>query len=106
MGYFEMAINLDFLEFVHFTKILVVEDDAYLHSFLQQSLHEIQASLQIIWVKKAEEAWGLIEKEKFDLIISDYHLKTEKTGLDLMTCCRAGVPQIPFLLLSSRKLSK
>lgn len=79
--------------------ILVVEDDKELNrivcSYLSKEGYTVKSCLN------ANEAVSVIEKIKFDLIISDI-MMPEKSGFELATDVRAFDANIPILFMTAR----
>jgi CheY-like chemotaxis protein len=85
---------------------LVVEDDL-LHSQLIQKMikaFEPNAKLQI--VSSAEEAYLKLKEgsAKYSMIIADYKLVGEETGLDLWNKCQKEFTKVPFIMISALTL--
>ncbi len=79
------------------TKIFVVEDDARLRKLLLEVLtlegHSVEA------VESAEAAVTRLEKEKFDIVLTDVNLPG-KSGLELLPICRQYNPQVYLLVMT------
>ena len=75
-------------------RILIVEDEPLMafdnENMLGDLGYEVVATLDSF-----EDAIGLLEDEKVDLILSDFHLSGERTGLDLARAAKKrGIPII------------
>ena len=75
-------------------RILIVEDEPLMafdnENMLGDLGYEVVATLDSF-----EDAIGLLEGEKVDLILSDFHLSGERTGLDLARAAKKrGIPII------------
>lgn len=78
-------------------KILVVEDDALLRTLLLEVLslegHHLESA------ESAEDAIKLIEKEKFDVLLTDVMLPG-RSGLDLLPICLQHNPNTYLLVMT------
>lgn len=78
-------------------KILVVEDEARLRNLLLESIalegHHIEGA------DSAEKAIDLLDKEKFDIVLTDVNLPG-KSGLELLPICRQHNPNIYILVMT------
>lgn len=78
-------------------KILVVEDDALLRTLLLEVLslegHQLESA------ESAEEAIKKIEKEKFDVLLTDVNLPG-KSGLELLPICLQHNPNTYLLVMT------
>lgn len=78
-------------------KILVVEDDSLLRTLLLEVLslegHDIQSA------ESAEDAIKLIEKQKFDVLLTDVNLPG-KSGLELLPICLQHNPNTYLLVMT------
>ncbi|WP_341227781.1 response regulator transcription factor [uncultured Arcticibacterium sp.] len=86
-------------------KILIVEDELITATDLQEILHF--SGHAAFLAKNSSEALGLFNKELFDLVLCDIHLKkSDKNGIDLAREFRAinGVPVI-FLTAHSEQFT-
>ncbi|MEP6904165.1 MAG: sigma 54-interacting transcriptional regulator, partial [Actinomycetota bacterium] len=78
-------------------KILVVEDDALLRTLLLEVLslegHQLESA------ESAEEAIKKLEKEKFDVLLTDVNLPG-KSGLELLPICLQYNPKTYLLVMT------
>ena len=81
-------------------KILVVEDDVRLRNVLLEALslegHDLDSA------KSAEEAIEKVEKQKFDVVLTDVNLPG-KSGLDLLPVCRQHMPDCYLMVMTGYK---
>jgi DNA-binding NtrC family response regulator len=79
-------------------RLLVVDDDPETCRFMSELLagpdREIEA------VSGAEQALGFLDTSSFDVVVSDIHLNTELSGLDLLRAFKARDPAVEVVLLS------
>jgi DNA-binding NtrC family response regulator len=78
-------------------KILVVEDDALLRALLLEVLslegHQLESA------ESAEEAIKLLEREKFDVLLTDVNLPG-KSGLELLPICLQNNPKTYLIVMT------
>lgn len=78
-------------------KILVVEDDARLRTVLLEALslegHQLESA------ESAEEAVKFLEKEKFDVLLTDVNLPG-KSGLELLPICLRHNPDTYLIVMT------
>jgi CheY-like chemotaxis protein/glycine cleavage system H lipoate-binding protein len=78
-------------------RILVVDDEEIIHSSLQKILgrcgHQVTATLD------AEQALARLERERFDLVITDL-MMPRMNGIELLERIRARAPDLPVLLVT------
>jgi DNA-binding response OmpR family regulator len=80
-------------------KILLAEDDFDFANVLKQYLEIHQ--FEVHWAKDGDEAWGIFQKNCFDILIFDVMMpKTD--GFTLAEQCVSFRPEIPFLFLTAR----
>ncbi len=78
-------------------KILVVEDDVGVRSFLLDTISG--EGYNPVGVASAEEAINRVETENFDIIVTDIQLPG-KSGLELLPVCRRLNPQAYLLVMT------
>lgn len=81
------------------SKILLVEDEVELREIISMVLDCEIENCEIVEAGSGKEAISLIEKDKFDFIVSDYTMH-DGTGGDLFNYLREKEIKIPFLLLT------
>ncbi|MBI4614796.1 MAG: response regulator [Planctomycetes bacterium] len=83
-------------------RILLVDDDSTTRDTLRRLLERYAPTLDLTEAKTGAEAVGLLEKERFDLIISDL-MRPGVDGRELHRLVRTGEghAQIPFLFLTA-----
>jgi response regulator of citrate/malate metabolism len=84
-------------------RILIVEDDFIAGRFLEKSVTEFSPHIKCFTATSMDEALKLCERIQFDVIISDYFLKGEGTGLDLCQEIQSKFPKVQCLIISRLK---
>lgn len=91
-------------------RILVVEDDFSLVPLLDKMIRAIVPNSTIDWASSAEEAYRLIEMksekidrkpQKYNLVLTDFHLSGNKTGFDLVRDCALNDIGANFVMTSA-----
>jgi len=90
-------VTLDLTERV---RVLHVDDDQCLLSVTKQCL-ETEGAIQVDSVLSADEALARLEKEKYDILISDYQMPG-KDGLKLLKELRQKGETIPFIMFTGK----
>lgn len=80
-------------------RILVVEDDAQVASFIRRGLREEQYTVDV--AGDGEEALFLAGVGEYDLLILDWRLP-KRTGLEVLEALRADRSTVPVLMLTAR----
>ncbi|MBL7996403.1 sigma-54-dependent Fis family transcriptional regulator [bacterium] len=89
------------------TRILVVDDEKNILALFRKML-SVEAfrsmdnpydAVDIVTTFSGEEAWSLIQKESFDLIISDLAMEG-MSGIELLERVKSFQPDIPFMILT------
>jgi CheY-like chemotaxis protein len=78
--------------------VLLVEDSVSYRKLVAQRLELLGAT--VAPVGDITTAIDRLEREAFDLIVSDLHLPNG-TGLDLLAFVNHRLPQVPFILMSA-----
>lgn len=80
-------------------KILIVEDEIGIQTFLRQGLEE--EGFEVICASNGEEGLNFFENQSFDLLLLDWMLP-KLTGLELCTKIRQTNTQIPIIFLTAK----
>ena len=80
-------------------RILVVEDDKPVASFVKKGLEAEQYAVDLAW--DGEDAQSLVGEANFDLVILDLVLP-KIDGLEVLKHIRSRKPSPPVLVLSGR----
>ena len=89
------------------TRILVVDDEKNILALFRKMLNvEAFKSMdnpydvvEVVTALTGEEAWSLIQKESFDLIISDLAMEG-MSGIELLERVKSFQPDLPFMILT------
>jgi DNA-binding NtrC family response regulator len=78
--------------------VLVVDDEKNMRLSLQTMLGD--EGYDVRAVESAEEAYGLVAREKFFMVVTDGHL-TGMSGYDLLARLRTTHPELPVLMITA-----
>jgi PAS domain S-box-containing protein len=81
-------------------RVLHVDDDSSLLKIARQCL-EMEMPLHIDTANSVAEAFTRLEKEQYDVIVSDYQMP-EKDGLQFLEKLRANGNDIPFIMFTGK----
>ncbi|MCJ7635266.1 PAS domain S-box protein, partial [Candidatus Bathyarchaeota archaeon] len=81
-------------------RVLHVDDESGLLKIAKQCL-EMEGSFQVDSALSVEEALGKLEKEKYDIVVSDYQMPG-KDGLDFLKTLRRKGNMIPFIMFTGK----
>ena len=77
--------------------ILIVDDEEYVRNFLFDALKIVPYKVEA--VSNSDDAIALLEKESFDLILSDVNMPGI-SGMGLLSLCRDKYPHIEIILIT------
>jgi DNA-binding response OmpR family regulator len=80
-------------------RVLVVEDDAQVASFIRRGLREEQYTVDL--ASDGEEALFLAGVGEYDLVILDWRLP-KRSGIEVLEALRADRSTVPILMLTAR----
>jgi two-component system, cell cycle sensor histidine kinase and response regulator CckA len=80
-------------------RILYVEDNPIDVELIRQNLRRGGIDVELVVVDGTRECEAMLEREKFDLVISDFNLP-RGDGLEVLAAVRKKVPEMPFILVS------
>ncbi len=83
---------------MYIQKILVADDEPLMRTFLKEVLSRKKFS--VFLAEDGKKAIALLEKESFDLIISDIKMP-EKTGIDVLEFAKNIYPHLPVILMTA-----
>jgi len=78
-------------------QILLVDDEAYIRKAICRALRKLGAEFS--QAESGEEALALLQKQPFDLMITDYQMPG-MTGLELIAKTKEIYPDMPIILVS------
>jgi len=81
-------------------KILILEDDERVLEALELLIEEIEPEIEVICTHNIKEAVVLTLSRKPDLILTDYRLAGEETGLMLIDFLKSVKNKTPIVLMS------
>jgi len=81
-------------------RVLHVDDDSGLLKITKQCL-EMEGAIQVDTALSVEEALMKLEKENYDVVVSDYQMP-EKDGLDFLKILRTKGNAIPFIMFTGK----
>ena len=81
-------------------RVLHVDDDSNLLRISKQFM-EMEGPLQVDTALSVEEALEKLEKEKYDIVVSDYQMP-EKDGLEFLKTLRSKGNAIPFIMFTGK----
>ena len=79
------------------TRVLLVDDDIELLDIARILLNQKDPDLEIVVSSSVKDALEKLEKEDFDVVISDF-LMPDYSGLDMLEALRAGGDEIGFVI--------
>jgi two-component system chemotaxis response regulator CheY len=82
-------------------KVLIVDDFATMRKIVRNVLRQINIE-NVIEAENGKHALGMLDKEAFDLIISDW-IMPEMTGIDFLKACKEDEEKkkIPFIMVTA-----
>jgi YesN/AraC family two-component response regulator len=103
-------INSEFNEYLQYflelqkirasKKVLIVEDDPISLLGLRHIVKNFNTDIKCFLATTIEEAIDILDKEKCDLLISDYYLSPSENGLDLWELVREKYPAVDVVITS------
>ncbi len=78
--------------------LLLVDDDDSIRWVLNELLEDL--GHKVTQAQSAEEAISLLERQTFDLIISDIRM-SGNSGFDLLEKCQQDLPEIPVIIMTA-----
>jgi PleD family two-component response regulator len=104
-------INSEFNEYLQYflelqkirasKKVLIVEDDPISLLGLRHIVKNFNPDIKCFLATTIEEAVDILDKEKCDLMIADYHLSPEENGVELWEIVRDKYPAVDVVIASS-----
>ncbi len=82
-------------------RLLVVEDDKDLMTFLRRIAFRVEPDLAVDWAGSVADARKLMHRQPYDLVLADYVLDTHESGLVLRSWLERRYPQVGFAMMSA-----
>jgi DNA-binding NtrC family response regulator len=89
-------------------RVLILEDDLCLQTFLCRIFHSIDPKIRIEWAKDLDEAFEKVSASEpnttfnYDLILADILLPNFGNGLVFWDFCKRSSPETHFAFMSSQ----
>ena len=82
-------------------KVLIVDDFATMRKIVRNVLKQIKID-NVIEAENGKHALGMLKRESFDLIISDW-IMPEMTGIEFLRACKEDeeMKKIPFIMVTA-----
>lgn len=81
-------------------RALLVEDEELIRAFMAEVLAE--AGWQVTEAGSGDTALALLERESFDLLVTDVHMPGQVDGYELVRCARARLAGLPVIVTTGR----
>lgn len=81
-------------------RILILDDEAKVAFFLGETLKALNREFEVVSVSSADEALAEIDREKFDLLVTDQRMPG-MTGLELVGQVQEQHPDTQFILITA-----
>jgi len=81
-------------------RILIVEDEANVRSFLQNAMKALRRSVKIDTANHGADGLKLARRHQYDLIITDYHMP-KMDGIDMTFTLRQEGYTMPIVMISA-----
>lgn len=83
--------------------VLIVEDDIFSRKVIENAIREFNSEITILVASSEAEALSLLQQSKCDLVIADYYLEGDGTGLDLCQKILSTYPHTKCIMMSNMK---
>lgn len=101
-------------EFIHYTeyyikalkdhkKVLVIEDDEFSFKIIESFIKDYDAEMKCFFASNEKDAEDIMRTFHCDLIIADYFLDEQETGLAICNEIKKKYPGVECLIISSLK---
>ncbi len=81
-------------------RILIVEDEANVRSFLQNAMKTLRRSVKVDTANHGADGLKLARRHSYDLIITDYHMP-KMDGIDMTFTLRQEGYTMPIVMISA-----
>ena len=82
-------------------RVLVVDDDTMTRAQLKKTIKDFNMDIVCMTASSMEEALTLLRAYDFDLLIADYYLLDDHTGLELWEEASVEFPELEGIIISS-----
>ena len=79
------------------SRVLLVDDDLELLDVTRLLMQQTDANIEIVVAESVQDALQKLEKEQYDVVISDY-LMSDSSGLDLLEALRSSGDDVGFIV--------
>lgn len=85
-------------------KVLIVDDDEEDYALICDKLEDIEGGLvcELKWVATYEAAVETLTNDDYAVCLTDYNLRAQKTGLDLVQEMTRSGCHVPFIVLTGQ----
>jgi CheY-like chemotaxis protein len=80
------------------SRVLLVEDEPLIRSVIADELRD--RGYEVLEAETGDEAAQLLERESFDLLLTDVRMPGKLDGIDLAHRARSVLPRLPVLVVS------
>ena len=109
--YHQNPMNAEFLIYADYyanilkehKKILIIEDDFFSFEVMQAFVGEYDKGLTCFFASNEADALDIMSRYNCDLVIADYFLNNNETGLSICQKIREHNQRVSFLIVSSLK---
>lgn len=109
--YHQNTMNQEFLMYSEYyknalknhKKILIVEDDFLSFELMQKFINDHDNSVSCFFASNENDALDIMTRYECDLVIADYFLENNETGLSICQKIKKINPRVVFLIVSSLK---
>ncbi|HID77171.1 MAG TPA: response regulator [Planctomycetaceae bacterium] len=81
-------------------RVLVAEDNAAMADVIRFNLE--RAGMEVVTARSGDVAWGLFNRQSFDLVVSDFQMPGMTGGQLCQRIRDAGWSEIPLILLTAK----
>lgn len=109
--YHQNTMNEEFLMYSEYyknalknhKKILIIEDDFISFELMQKFINDHDSGVNCFFASNEKDALDIMKSYECDLVIADYFLENNETGLSICQQIKKINPRVVFLIVSSLK---
>jgi CheY-like chemotaxis protein len=109
--YYQNSMSAEFMQYTEYyinalkdhKKVLIVEDDSLSFKILQSFVKAYDPDLKCFFASNQKDALEIMGTFDCDLVIADYFLDNEQTGLAICNHIKRRYPEVECLIISSLK---